>query len=802
MADRKGYIGRAPGDSSVTIARKTFEPTGVQTNFTFDAGYDPGYCDVYLNGAKLISGNDYTASNGSTVGLTSEAQNGDIVEIVAYKRFNLGVPLSDITGDLDVTGNISVSSSITVGGGTGEIHGAYVGDGSQLTGVASTDFIITGTAATFNTQVRVLNLNVTGVTTTTSFNVGSATTIDGGGINVTGVITATSFSGDGSNLTGISGVTINNNADNRLISGSGSANTLNGESNLTFDGSTLALTGSQTVSSNLTVGSGITMGSAGILTATSVDVRDQISGFNSLVGTASSTTKTYAVTVDSKTSNHRYKALGSALGYYIDGVESPFITLLPGKTYKFDQSDSSNNNHPLRFYLDPGRVTIYETNITTSGTAGNAGAATTISVVEETPSVLYYQCTQHGYMGNAVGNDSNQITTPYEVRVGAAFSVGSAGVVTATSFSGAISGTTGTFSSAVNVDATTDSTSATSGALIVDGGLGVAKNVFIGAGLSVAGTLTYEDVTNVDSVGLVTAKSGVNVTGGQLQVGVAYSVGNAGVVTAKGATFNGDVTFTGANTTLLWDNSTDDLIFGDNAKAMFGAGSDLNIYHDGSNSYLTNGTGVLILQTGSLQIKNAAGNESLIRATADGNAELYYDNTKRLETTNDGTVTTGIATATAIEAGVALWVLGANGSSHYTFTGPGNLSGTDDPTINLIRGQKYVFRNNSGGSHPFQIRLSNGGSAYSTGVTNNGAASGDIVFDVPYDAPASLYYQCTNHSSMGGAIYISGSGYETKIGENITLGTAGVVTATKYIGDGSGLSGVGGDTDITSCLFV
>ena len=76
MADRNGYIGRAPGDSSITIARKTYEPTGVQTDFTFDAGYDPGYCDVYLNGARLISGNDYTASNGNTVGLTSAAQNG------------------------------------------------------------------------------------------------------------------------------------------------------------------------------------------------------------------------------------------------------------------------------------------------------------------------------------------------------------------------------------------------------------------------------------------------------------------------------------------------------------------------------------------------------------------------------------------------------------------------------------------------------------------------------------------------------------------------------------------------------
>ena len=77
MADRSGYIGRAPGDSSVIIARQTFEPTGVQTNFTFASGYDPGYLDLYLNGIRLIEGSDYNATDGSVVGLTSEAQNGD-----------------------------------------------------------------------------------------------------------------------------------------------------------------------------------------------------------------------------------------------------------------------------------------------------------------------------------------------------------------------------------------------------------------------------------------------------------------------------------------------------------------------------------------------------------------------------------------------------------------------------------------------------------------------------------------------------------------------------------------------------
>ena len=102
----------------------------------------------------------------------------------------------------------------------------------------------------------------------------------------------------------------------------------------------------------------------------------------------------------------------------------------------------------------------------------------------------------------------------------------------------------------------------------------------------------------------------------------------------------------------------------------------------------------------------------------------------------------------------ARWTLGADGSSHYTFTGPGGLSAATDPTIYLTRGQTYEFVNSSGGSHPFQIRVSDGGSAYNTGVTNNGASSGTIKFEVPFAAPNTLVYQCTSHSSMLGNIVV------------------------------------------------
>ena len=104
---------------------------------------------------------------------------------------------------------------------------------------------------------------------------------------------------------------------------------------------------------------------------------------------------------------------------------------------------------------------------------------------------------------------------------------------------------------------------------------------------------------------------------------------------------------------------------------------------------------------------------------------------------------------------VLTWRLGANGSSDYTFSGPGFPVTTNDPVLYLSRGHTYIFENLSGGSHPFQIRVSNGGAAYTSGVTNNGAASGNIVFEVPMDAPNTLYYQCTAHALMGNTINIT-----------------------------------------------
>ena len=98
-------------------------------------------------------------------------------------------------------------------------------------------------------------------------------------------------------------------------------------------------------------------------------------------------------------------------------------------------------------------------------------------------------------------------------------SITGAGIITATSFSGNLTKSAVTASGVLTISNTTDSTSTTTGALIVSGGVGIAKSLFVGNNVTVGGTVTYEDVTNVDSVGIITAQTGVIVTAGRgLQV--------------------------------------------------------------------------------------------------------------------------------------------------------------------------------------------------------------------------------------------------------------------------------------------
>ena len=90
-----------------------------------------------------------------------------------------------------------------------------------------------------------------------------------------------------------------------------------------------------------------------------------------------------------------------------------------------------------------------------------------------------------------------------------------------------------------------------------------------------------------------------------------------------------------------------DARFDDDVKAYFGTGNDLEIYHDGSNSFISDtGTGDLVIEATHLRLRSASA-ETYFLGTANGSVELYHNNVKKFETTSDGATITGNATITS-----------------------------------------------------------------------------------------------------------------------------------------------------------
>ena len=188
-------------------------------------------------------------------------------------------------------------------------------------------------------------------------------------------------------------------------------------------------------------------------------------------------------------------------------------------------------------------------------------------------------------------------------------------------------------------------------------------------------------------------------------------------------------------------------------------------------------SGLDIQSNASVQIgQNGFPNNDYATFTNTG-VNLNYNNSTKLSTTNTGVTVKGTLAATAvtgdgsgltgISAGISTsaWTISNNSSSNYVISGPGGLSSANNPDLYLERGQTYQFIMNAAG-HGFGIQTSSGtwnsSNAYTTGITNAGAATGTITFAVPYSAPERLYYACTSqHSGMVGNIYIRGASGNT-----------------------------------------
>ena len=254
-----------------------------------------------------------------------------------------------------------------------------------------------------------------------------------------------------------------------------------------------------------------------------------------------SDTQTFTVKVVTKTADHAYYGSGSSSGYNINGIESPHLMLVPGNTYKFDQSDSSNSGHPLRFYYEADKTTAYTTGVTTSGSPGSSGAYTQIIPTGDTPMCLYYQCSSHGYMGNKssfmtrnfTGFDTDDLsegsTNQYHTTARARASISAGGDLSYNSSTGVMSYTTPTMYADSNARGAISVTDAGG-----DGSL--AYN-------SSTGVITYTGPSASEVRAHISAGTGVAISNGAISIGQAVATNSD--VQFNDLQVDGDTTITG-----------------------------------------------------------------------------------------------------------------------------------------------------------------------------------------------------------------------------------------------------------------
>ena len=277
------------------------------------------------------------------------------------------------------------------------------------------------------------------------------------------------------------------------------------------------------------------------------------------------------------------------------------------------------------------------------------------------------------------------------------------GVVTATSFKGDIVGdVTGNVTG--NCSGTSGSATGTAGGLT--GTPDITVQNITGVAATFTGAVTYEDVTNVDSIGIVTARGG-------LEVGAA---GVGGTVSAQG-----HVEFVGVTTIGIGLTLADDI------QARFGNSGELKIYN-GSYSYINDSSGRQYIKSDRLYVQSASG-ENMIYAEADAGANLYHNALVKLATSATGVTVTGNATATqfigvstggtasgaTVGVGTTSTILGVtDGATQNSFAGilveKASIQATNvtSGTIDLAQGNVHYFTTNGSGATAAAIKYKGG----------------------------------------------------------------------------------------------
>ena len=198
------------------------------------------------------------------------------------------------------------------------------------------------------------------------------------------------------------------------------------------------------------------------------------------------------------------------------------------------------------------------------------------------------------------------------------------------------------------------------------------------------------------------------------------------------------------------------LVMGDNDKIKIGTGGDLEIYHDGSNSYISNSTGNLYLgdTNGSVHIQAKLNEESIICA-ADGAVTLYHDNSSKLATTSTGIDVTGTATVDGLTVDGSALVRSGN-----TLT----LNRTDNAiggAMSYVAGTGFIFNDANGDGTSFNVGVANRMRIDASGNVGIGTTSPSAKLEINGDINIG-----TNAILSNGTLTVSagsGAGYSTQI---------------------------------------
>jgi hypothetical protein len=257
-------------------------------------------------------------------------------------------------------------------------------------------------------------------------------------------------------------------------------------------------------------------------------------------------------------------------------------------------------------------------------------------------------------------------------------------------------------------------------------------NVTITGGAISGATLSTSSFT-LGGIAITATGTEINILDGVTATAAEINILDGVTATAAELNYN-DITTLGtveASKTVTADASGD-VLFPDSDKAIFGAGSDLQIYHDGSHSFISDqGTGNLKILASTIDLNNAANTENMITAVEDGAVTLYHDNAAKIATTATGIQITGTALATtdtdASNTGTVTLDFAANQNFVLTLTGDVTL---DNPTTEQVGQSGFiVFIQDGTGSRTVSL-----GTDYETaagaGLALSSAASATDV--VPY----------------------------------------------------------------------